>query len=202
MYGLLLRSVQAYLRSTFGHEVWTRILLAADQPPEGFEPMLPFDSGVLHGILAAASAELDRPAEAILEDVGTFLVADPAHQSVRRLLRFGGTTYSDFLHSLEELPERARLAMPGLELPPMQLDETSPGLFHLTFCCSVPELGPVILGILRTMADDYGALVVIGIGQDEFGSGHGSRLSLQVLETAHGAGRSFQLANSEALDGW
>lgn len=112
MHGLLLRSIQAYLRATFGAAVWGRVLRNAGQSAEGFEPMLPYDGEVLERVLAVSAAELDRSVETVLEDVGTFLVASPGHQALRRLLRFGGASFAEFLQSLEELPDRARLALP------------------------------------------------------------------------------------------
>lgn len=194
MFGLLLRSIQAYLRGTFGPALWARVLRAAGQPPEGFEPMLPYDAAVVDRVLAAAAQELRRPAEAMLEDVGTFLVADPGHRALRRLLRFGGAGFADFLHSLEELPDRARLALPGLDLPQIALTETAPGRFRLEIASPLPALFPVALGALRAMADDYGALVLIDLAAE----GDRATLTVQLLEAAHGAGRGFALAGGPA----
>lgn len=197
MFGLLLRSIQAYLRGTFGPAVWARVLRAAGQPPEGFEPMLPYDARAVKRILAAAVQELNRPADAILEDVGTFLVADPGHRALRRLLRFGGAGFMDFLHSLEELPDRARLALPGLHLPQITLMQAAPGQVRLAVTGALPALLPVGLGALRAMADDYGALVLIDLerGRD------GATLTVQLLEPAHGEGQRFALAQEGAADG-
>lgn len=189
MFGLLLRSIQAYLRGTFGPAVWARVLRAAGQPPEGFEPMLPYDARAVGRVLAAAAQELHRPAEAILEDVGTFLVADPGHRALRRLLRFGGAGFADFLHSLEELPDRARLALPGLRLPQVTLAEIGPGRVRLAVTGALPALLPVALGALRAMADDYGALVLIELEQEP----GAAVLTVQLLETAHGEGQRFAL---------
>ncbi|MBK6467929.1 MAG: heme NO-binding domain-containing protein [Rhodobacter sp.] len=202
MYGLLLRSIQAYLRATFGAAVWGRVLRAAGQSPDGFEPMLPYDADAFQRVLAACSAELDRPVETMLEDVGTFLVADPGNQGLRRLLRFGGATFADFLHSLEELPDRARLALPDLELPQIGLTESAPGLFQLSCGCSFPALFPVALGVLRAMADDYGALVLIDPVPAALANACGNGLSVQLLETAHGSGNRFDLSKGEVPYGW
>ena len=189
MFGLLLRTIQAYLRGTFGPAVWARVLRAAGQPPEGFEPMLPYDARAVGRVLAAAAQELHRPAEAILEDVGTFLVADPGHRALRRLLRFGGAGFADFLHSLEELPDRARLALPGLRLPQVTLAEIGPGRVRLAVTGALPALLPVALGALRAMADDYGALVLIELEQEP----GAAVLTVQLLEAAHGEGQRFAL---------
>jgi hypothetical protein len=198
MYGLLLRSIQTYLRATFGSAVWARVLRAAAMPSEGFEPMLPYDQATLDSVVSACSDELGRSPDVILEDVGTFLVAHPGNTALRRLLHFGGANYEEFLYSLEELPDRGRLALPGLDLPQVALSNLGVGKFRLSFSGGFPSLFPVIVGVLRAMADDYGALVLIDTEREaalesEF------VLSVNLLSEAHGAGHQFEL--SEVANG-
>lgn len=194
MHGLLLRSIQGYVRSTFGVAVWAMVLRRADQPPEGFETMLPYEPAVLDAVVAAAEQELSRPAEMVLEDVGTFLVANPAFPAVRRLLRFGGAGFVDFLHSLEELPDRARLALPTLDLPMIVMDEVSPGRFRLTCDSCFSRLYHVLIGVLRAMADDYGSLVLIEAEPASPATGGNAPILVQVLVDEHADGRQFDLA--------
>ena len=78
--------------------------------------MLRYDPGMADRVAQVAAEVLGRSVETIWEDMGTYLVTNPEHEGVRRLLRFGGASFADFLHSLEEMPGRARLAMPDLEL--------------------------------------------------------------------------------------
>jgi Haem-NO-binding len=200
MFGLLLRSIQAYVRATFGMVVWARILRAASHPADGFEPMLPYDQVVLDDLISACAAELDRPAEVILEDVGTFLVADQQHNALRRLLRFGGANFEEFLHSLEELPDRGRLAFPGLDLPQVGITRIGHGQFRLTLTGGFPALFPVLAGAVRAMADDYGALVLID-AERAGGNPDGRVLTVQLLAETHGSGRRFDLSLAEAADG-
>jgi hypothetical protein len=194
MYGLLLRSVQTYTRATHGAAVWARILREADHSLDGFEPMLPYPADVLDRVVAACAAELGRPADVILEDVGTFLVADPGHRPLRRLLRFGGASFVEFLHSLEELPDRARLALQGVEFPRIEVQGAGPGRFRLWYDCSIPALFPVALGAVRAMADDYGALVLIDAERAACSQCAGGVMEVQVLEAAHGTVSRFDLA--------
>jgi hypothetical protein len=202
MFGLLLRSIQSYLRDTFGAAVLARVLRAAGQPAEGFEPMLPYDVSVLDRMLQVCAEELHRPAEQMLEDVGTFLVADSAHGGLRRLLRFGGANFTDFLHSLEELPDRARLALPGLDLPEFRLMEVAPCTYKLLIGCPIQALFPVVLGTLRAMADDYGALVLIDADPAPAGgAAAGGVLTVQLLMAEHGSGRRFDLSQVGGRDG-
>ena len=193
MNSLLLRSIQTYMRGTFGAAAWARTLRAARQPPEGFEPMLLYETEVIDLVLEAVAVELRRPVDSILEDVGTFLIADPGHQAFRRLLRFGGASFGDFLHSLDELPDRARMALPGLDLPQIALIEEAPDLYRLTMASPLRALFPIALGALRAMADDYGALVLIDLEPGLAGP-NSATLKVHLLVASHGVGRGFALA--------
>ncbi len=75
------------------------------------------------------------------------------------MLRFGGVTFVDFLHSLEDLPDRGRLALPDLDLPELHITDHGPDFFTLKCRAELTGAGHVMVGLLRAMADDYGALV-------------------------------------------
>lgn len=160
MHGLMNRAIQGFLRDTYGEQIWTGVALAVSLPPEGFEAMLPYDDALTDAVLRSAALSLNRTRETILEDIGTWLVSSATGQPLRRLLRFGGVTFTDFLHSLEDLPGRGRLALPALGLPVLDLHEPQPGIYDLT-CHGLPGFGHVMVGILQAMADDYGALVLL-----------------------------------------
>jgi len=71
------------------------------------------------------------------------------------------------------------------------LEEHGPGEYLLQCDGAPPEFAPVLTGLLRAMADDYGALVLIEqVGADDNGAG----LMLRLLEAAFTEGRGFVLA--------
>ena len=78
--------------------------------------------------------------------MGTYLVSHPARAGIRRLLRFGGSDFRDFLHSLEDLPERGRLALPDLLLPPISVSDQGAGRYAL-------GIGPGGAGLGRGCAE-------------------------------------------------
>lgn len=190
MDALLLRSLQGYLRDTFGAAVWQAVCRRAALTVETFEPMLRYDSGMADRVAQHAADALGRPVETVWEDMGTYLVTNPGHEGVRRLLRFGGVSFADFLHSLEEMPGRARLAMPDLELPEVTLTELGPERFELRCISRVKGFPRVLVGMLTAMADDYGSLCLIE-------TGHDGCISVHILDSRHGAARAFDLALPE-----
>jgi hypothetical protein len=190
MDALLLRSLQGYVRDTFGPATWLAICRRASLTVETFEPMLRYDPGMADRVAQHAADVLGRPVETVWEDMGTYLVTNPGHEGVRRLLRFGGTFFADFLHSLEEMPGRARLAMPDLDLPIITLREIGPDQFEIWCRSSLKGMLRVLVGMLTAMADDYGTLCLID--PDD-----GDRISVRILDSYHGSGRRFDLASPE-----
>lgn len=191
MDALLLRSLQSYVIDTFGLACWQQVCRSSGLAIETFEPMLRYEQGTADRLALVAAEVLGRPVDTIWEDVGTYLVTSPEREGVRRLLRFGGTNFADFLHSLEELPGRARLAMPHLRAPEMSLQETGPDRFELRCQSHLQGLQRVLVGLLTAMADDYGALCLI---EPE----PGGRVTISVLDGRHAKARRFDLARPEA----
>ncbi len=190
MHGLVNRAIQCFLRDTYGDAVWQTVAAAADAPREGFEAMLRYPPATTEALLDAAAAALDRSRDSILEDLGTYLVSHPNNAALRRLLRFGGVSFADFLHSLEDLPGRARLAVPDLNVPVFELEDRGDTL-HLTCRGGSPGAGLVLLGLLRALADDYGALALIDHAGDDEG---GDIITIRLLDQSHGEARRFALA--------
>ena len=193
MHGLTNRAIECFLRDAYGVDAWLRVAHHAGLREPSFEAMLTYDDAVTEAVLAAATAELDKPREAFLEDLGTYLVSHPSTEALRRLLRFGGETFAEFLDSLGELPGRARLAVPDLELPALEVVDNGDGTALLHCRYRLAGYGHVLVGVLRTMADDYGALVLLDLVERSEGA---ETLSIAVHEAAFAPGRSFDLARS------
>lgn len=190
MHGLINRSIQCFLRDTYGAPVWAAVLHRSGLAVDTFEPMLTYPPETTEALIAAASAVLDRPRDGVLEDLGTYLVSHPNLERTRRLLRFGGVGFVDFLLTLDDLPGRVRLALPELDLPELSLTDLGRGRFRLRVGPMLDGVGHVVMGLLRAMADDYGALVLLDHdGRD----GEDEVLSVLLLDQSYAAARSFDL---------
>jgi hypothetical protein len=195
MHGLINRSIQCFLRDTYGPAQWDTVAQQARLGFSGFEAMLSYEADLTERVIDGAGQVLNRPRDSILEDLGTYLVSHRNVEAVRRLLRFGGVTFGDFLNSLEDLPDRGRLAVPDLDLPDLRLEEGPDGTAILRVNSPMPGMGHVALGLLRAMADDYGTLVYL----DHLGSEDGWEIiSIRILDRAWTAGRRFELARGAA----
>ena len=191
MHGLVNRALQRFAEDTHGLAIWSEVAEAAQPGLTGFEAMLTYDDALTDAVLLALSDRIGSPKDMILEDLGTYLVSHANTQALRRLLRFGGDGFTEFLYSLDDLPDRVRLAVPDLVLPPLDLTEHAPGRFTLATGPGMTGLGHVLVGLLRAMADDYGALAMVELLTD---GDQGCRIAVSVAEVEFAEGRDFDLA--------
>jgi hypothetical protein len=191
MHGLINRSLECFISDTYGNDIWHDVSKAAGLGFDQFEAMLEYDDALTYAVLDAAAEKLTKSRETLLEDLGTFLVSNPKTEALRRLLRFGGVTFVEFLHSLDDLHDRAKLAVPELELPKLRLrGQPDSGSFKLI--CKGPHagFGHVMIGLLRAMADDYGALVFMEAGAIREGT---EEILIQLVDVSFADGRDFSL---------
>jgi hypothetical protein len=190
MHGLINRAIQCFVTDSYGTDKWVEAARLADLDFVEFEAMLIYDNDITPRVLDAVSFVLKRPRDEVMEDIGTYLVSHPNVESLRRLLRFGGVTFVEFLHSLDDLPDRARLAVSDLHLPRIELRDHAQARFSLVCDSPIAGYGHVMMGILRTMADDYGVLALL----DHHGGANGvETISISLIETEFAEGRVFEL---------
>jgi hypothetical protein len=197
MHGLIFRTIEAFVSDNFGPDIWEKAMARSDLAISSFEAMLDYDAALLPKVLDGCASVLDRSQANILEDVGTYLVTHQNHASIRRLMRFGGQSFVELLHSLDELPGRTRLAVSGLDLPDIRVREHQPHNFSLQCTNGPSEFGHVLVGLLRAMADDYGVLAVL----EHIGSKDGAEvIEILVVDTTFAEDRGFSLVSDDAQD--
>ncbi|WP_224815533.1 heme NO-binding domain-containing protein [Hasllibacter sp. MH4015] len=195
MHGMINRALQGFLVATYGDDVWAEVRSIADLPFDDFETMLTYDDSYTMACFTAATQVTHQPPTALLEDLGTFLITHPPLGQLRRLLRFGGATFREFILSLDELADRGRMAMPQLEMPEIVVTPLGPHRYRLAARWKMPGIGPILFGAMRAMADDYGALATLRLAGVTDGE---ERLEIEVHDLHHAAGRHFQLGEVEA----
>lgn len=202
MHPLINRSIFCFLRDTYGVGTWRRVALSVGLMPDAAEALMAAGGDEAERLVAAAAEDLGKPQAVLLEDMGTYLVSHPNAEAVRRLLRFSGETFEEFLHSLEDLPGRARLAVNDLVLPAMDVLEEGDSIYRVRVPSADRGFQSVLTGVLRAMADDYGALVMLETEERaEVAAGEGeAELRSSILVTLHDSmfaeGKHFELSGA------
>ena len=191
MHGMVNRALQGFVIATYGAETWEEVCGQAGLHHEEFEAMLDYPDTLTMACFEATAHVLHKRPNGLLEDIGTWLVTDQHLEPLRRLMRFSGPGFLDFLYSLEELGDRGRLALPDLDLPMITLERLDPASFRVRATWGLPGIGPILMGCLRAMADDYGALVLVELdGVDPDGA---EAVRIRLLDPAFAKGRAFDL---------
>lgn len=191
MHGMINRALQSFITETYGKDVWAEVRTIADLRIDEFEAMLHYDDVLTVACFQAVTQIMHQDHTAVLEDLGTFLITHPPLDPLRRLLRFGGASFTEFVLSLDELADRGRMAMPDIELPEISVRQVDDTQFELHARWRLAGVGAILLGALRAMADDYGALAILNLEPDQ---GEFECLSMVIHDTNHAEGRQFVLA--------
>ena len=191
MHGLINRAVECFVRDTYSDALWLSVAHRAGLETPQFEAMLHYDDAVTDAVIDGVAAEIGVPEATVLEDIGTYLVSHENVESLRRLLRFSGVTFLDFLHSLDDLRARARLALEDLDLPDLRLHDHAEGSYSLEYKHEYLGFSDVFVGVLRTIADDYGALVCLE-------KQNRSEIKIQIFDEGFSTGRAFDLGAKSA----
>jgi len=193
MHGLINRSIQCFVIDTYGKTLWDDIVDTAGIRTDSFEAMLTYDTETTHAVVDAATQHLDTLRDIFLEDLGTYLVSHKRMQRVRRLLRLGGSSFVEFLFSLDDLQDRARMAVPDLRLPELELRDHFFTAFTLIVRHEAAGFGHVLIGLMRAMADDYGTLAIFQHcgRRDEV-----ETVSVELIQMDFAEGRDFELARA------
>ena len=190
MHGLINRSIQLFVTETYGQNIWQAVTRAAGLDFTEFEGMMRYEETFTPRLLDGIAEVLSRPRAELMEDLGTFVVSNSGFEAVRRLLRFGGIDFVDFLHSLDDLDDRVRLAITDLDLPKVELHQHGEGHYRLLCPAPIEGYGNVMMGVLRAMADDYGALALL---EHEGCTENGEVVSIRLVEADFAEGRRFDL---------
>ena len=198
MHGIICKAVETFLRVQYGDDVWRGAADASGCDVARFETVETYDADMMSDLISEAADALDTDASALLEDMGTWICTYPTLEPVRRLFRFSGSTFEEMLFGLDEVHERARMALPDLELPIYSLVEMGAGQYRVASTWSTPGAGSVLIGVLRAMADDYGVLAFLEFETGAEVNGQWAEIvSVATLDESFAAGREFLLGHAE-----
>lgn len=197
MHGIICKAVETFLSVQYGGDVFRSAAEAAGCEVRHFETVERYDDAMMTRLITEAADTLRTEPSALLEDMGTWICTHPPLEPVRRLFRFSGTTFQEMLFSLDEVHERARMALPDLEVPIYSLIEMEDGQYRVASTWVTPGAGSVLIGILRAMADDYGVLAFLEFETGAEVNGQWAEIvSVATLDDSFATPREFNLGTA------
>ena len=191
MLGVVNKVIESFVRQRYGDKLWADVLVDLSLPGYEFEAMLTYEDGITYDLIDGLAKRQSKMYQDILEDIGGYLVAEDSQASVRRLLRFGGATFEDFLLSLDDLNDRVALALDILDMPTVAVEPISAEKVHIRVVPKWHGFSDVLMGLLRALADDYSALVFMDRIEDAKST---ECIEVILIDHHHSAGTSFDLA--------
>ena len=191
MLGVMNKAIEAFVCQRYGEKLWADLLIDLSLPGYEFEAMLTYEDGITYDLIDRLAKRQSKMHQDVLEDIGGYLVAEDSQASIRRLLRFGGATFEDFL--LSHLNDRVALALDILEMPMIRVLPLSAEKIHMRVAPKWHRFSDVLVGLLRALADDYGALVFMDRLAD---TDQTECIEVILIDHHHTAGTSFELAAS------
>lgn len=182
MHGLVNRTIEQFLRQSQGDALWSEIAASAGVDLRGFQAMRNYPDEVTERLLRVSGQRLAKTESELLEDIGHWIAQI---EPLRRLLRFSGTTFEEFLLSLDELPDRVRMVLPDLSLPRIAVAHGQDSDMLVRLNGEAPQWAHIFCGLIRAIADDYGALVLL-LEED-------GQILVRIPDAQFAEGRSFSL---------
>lgn len=178
MHRLIDKAIEEFLRVSYGDALHDAVTQAVAKAVD-----LPTEAGMHDNIrIHVAARRLAKPVEELFEDLGAWLARQ---EPIRRLLRFSGRQFAEFVMRLHELPGRAHMILPDIGMPAIYVTECSIGDLRVILPDAETGWTALLAGMLRVMADDYGALVLISV--------EGNQIGVLIPDADFAAGRDFEL---------
>ena len=116
MYGMINEAMRRLVTETSGEQVWSRIAARADTT-EHFAMLHYYDDAITYDLVAAASIELEIPADDLLRGFGHYWSMRVGPENYRDILGATGTDVISVLTNLDEMHARIQDLYPDLRPP-------------------------------------------------------------------------------------
>lgn len=160
MYGMVNKGVQDLIVSQYGDDTWQQVRRTAGVDQE-FVLMHQYPDEMTVRLVAAASAHLQLPPDAILEAFGHHWIKYTAHAGYGDLLRLAGGSFISFLQNLDTLHARVGLTFPHLAPPSFHCTDITPRSAVLHYHSTRDGLAPLVVGLVKGLGQMFRTRVQI-----------------------------------------
>ncbi|XP_060074329.1 soluble guanylate cyclase 89Db-like [Ylistrum balloti] len=202
MYGMLLESVQHYIKTDHGEHMWRSVLEHIGLKNTVFTTHVIYPDHVMIDLSKACSTLIgDRTPEEYLEYFGQCFVKFFSHYGYDKIVRISGRHYRDFLKEIDNLHENMRFSFPRMHSPSFNVSEEDGNGCVLVYRSRRQGFTPYVIGQLCECATQfYGINVTVSkITQCSIDVGYHTKFRLNFTNSAfrEKAGASSPLYPSE-----
>lgn len=161
MYGMVNKSVQDLVCSTYGTATWKRIKEQAGVDIEVFLSHEPYPDEITYRLVAAASEILQTSAASILEAFGEHWVLHTAQEGYGPLMGAAGKSLAEFLLNLPNFHDRVAMIFPNLQPPRFECSDMTEFSLKLHYFTHRQGLEPFVVGLVRGLGKMFQTPVTV-----------------------------------------
>jgi len=181
MLGLVNRSLVEFVGEFHGEAGVAQLHRELPELPSRFEALVDYPIHQTAGLISFVARLRDVEHSTILDDLGTYSVIRLWDARLRDCLLSCGKDFNDFLRNLPIVIGSISRIEPRIRVGDLQIEEKAASRFLVHVADQMGLLGDVLQGVLRTIADEFGALTLI-----ERSSKKGAvRISINVFDPGH-----------------
>jgi len=196
MYGLLLDSIQKFLREKYGERYWANIRRRAKLKNHWFVTHEVYSDSVMHDLVQAAAQELGEERDTVMMMFGEYFVETIGRYGYARLLRVLGRDMRDFLNGLDDLHEYLRFSYPKMGPPSFQCENETPSGMLLHYTSKRKGYLCYVIGQLKTVAKIYDKEVEITVKLENV-----TDRETHIVLDLHFDNREMLLQKTSSMDG-
>ena len=180
MYGLLLDSIQKFLREKYGEHYWIVIRRRAKLKNHWFMTHEVYSDTVMTDLIDAAASTLGEDRDYVMQLFGEYFVKNIGRYGYARLLRVLGRDMRDFLNGLDDLHEYLRFSYPKIKPPSFFCENETPGGMVMHYRTKRRGYLPYVIGQLRALGKVYKKDLEIVVLSDNMTIEEGSHFVLDL----------------------
>jgi hypothetical protein len=155
MYGMVNQAIKDLVVTRFGESKWEEICELSNVPPSDFVFMQYYPDKLTYDLVGAVSTKLNLAPQVVLEEFGKHWVLYTAKEGYGPIMDMFGSDFKSCLKNLNNLHSRMGMAMPNLTPPKFGFVEKAPNLFEVSYKSKRPGLCPMVVGLLKGLAQKY-----------------------------------------------
>ncbi len=155
MYGLLLDSVQKFLREKYGEHYWVVIRRRAKLDNHWFVTHEVYSDSVMTDLIDAAATTLSEDRDHVMQMFGEYFVQNIGRYGYARLLRVLGRDLRDFLNGLDDLHEYLHFSYPKMRAPSFFCEQETPEGVVMHYTTKRRGYLPYVVGQLHAVGSIY-----------------------------------------------
>jgi len=161
MYGIINKSIEALVKTTFGEDKWVLIKERSQIDIDYFISNDTYDDAITYKLAIAISEEMNISLEDVLFTFGEWWIIKTTNEKYAGLMKSGGENLKDFLINLPSFHNHIMLLYPKLTPPEFKVSNLLENSIHIHYHSKREGLEYFVKGLLSGLGKLFDTSVLI-----------------------------------------